>query len=325
MNWTTQAIGDLGGRVAVVTGATSGLGRETVRVLARSNATVVLADRNLDRSGSVMAELRSEVPGARLASVRLDLADLDVVRSAAEQLRAEHPRIDLLVNNAGVMNAPLRRTADGFELHFGVNHLGHFAFTAALLEGMADAFEPRVVTVSSNVARIGRIRWDDPNFTSGRYNSWLAYAQSKLANQVFAIELHRRLRETRSTIASLAAHPGYTASGLSTSGHELRGGLVAGLGSLVFRGFDRVAAQDIETGALPQLFAATAPVAASGHYYGPAGVGGMRGQPTEVDLLAAAADPDVGRRLWDLSVALTEAEWPFDLAGGARHGTSSIA
>lgn len=312
MHWTPTDIGTLHGRVAVVTGATSGLGLETARALVRANATVVIAARNPERAAHVIELLRTDVAGARLSHLHLDLADLDSVARAAAALHDMHARVDILINNAGVMNAPLRRTADGFELHFGVNHLGHFAFTGQMIDMMTDANDPRVVTVSSNAARIGRLRLDDPNWHTGHYNSVRAYGQSKLANQMFAIELHRRLRTARSPIASLAAHPGYAATDLSTTGNGLRGGVIARVGNAVFSLADRVAAQDAAAGALPQLFAATAAVAASGHYYGPAGRLGMKGSPTEVPVLPAARSREGGRRLWDLSSSLTGVVFPFE-------------
>lgn len=312
MHWTAADIGNLHGRVAVVTGASSGLGLVTARALARANATVVLATRDPARTDEVLEALRTEVAGARVDHLHLDLADLDSIAAAAVDLHDMVPRVDILVNNAGVMNAPLRRTADGFELQFGVNHLGHFAFTGRMIDMMADANDPRVVTVSSNAARVGRLRFNDPNWESGRYNSWRAYGQSKLANQVFAIELHRRLRAARSPIASLAAHPGYAATNLSTSGNALRGGLVAALGNIAFQVADRLVGQDADEGAEAQLFAATAPVAASGHYYGPEGRFGTRGQVAEVQLAPEARSREDGRRLWELSRALTGVNYPFD-------------
>lgn len=324
MHWSLADVPRLRDRVAVVTGATSGLGLVTARALARAGATVVLATRDAARTDEVMEGLADDVPGARLSRVDLDLADLASVAAAAHDLRARHPRISLLVNNAGVMNAPRRRTADGFELHLGVNHLGHFALTAQLLAAMDDVLDPRVVTVSSSVARLGRIRFDDPNFDEGLYVSWIAYAQSKLANQVFAVELHRRLRQARSPVASIAAHPGHVATNLSTRGNDLRGGVLARVGNVAFRAMDRLTAQDAEDGALPQLFAATAPVAASGRYYGPAERRGMRGRPTEVPLVPAARDREVGRRLWELSTELTGVTWPFE-RGGDQPGRDAVA
>ncbi len=312
MHWTHADIGNLADRVAVVTGATSGLGLATTRALAGARAQVVLATRDGERTIALMDQLRDEIPGARLDHVLLDLSDLASITDAAASLHDLHPRVDILVNNAGVMNAPLRRTSDGFELHFGVNHLGHFAFTGQIIDMMGDARDPRVVTVSSNAARLGTLRLDDPNWRNGRYNSWRAYGQSKLANQVFAIELHRRLRAARSPIASLAAHPGYAATDLSTKGNRMRGGIIATIGDAVFSLVDRVAGQDAADGALPQLFAATAPIAASGHYYGPSGVMAMKGAPTEVPLLPAARSEHDGQRLWELSSRLTGVAFPFD-------------
>ena len=318
MHWSLADIGDLSSRVAVVTGATSGLGLVTTRALAAARAHVVLATRDSERTAAVMERVRAEIPSASLDHVLLDLGDLESVSAAAKSLHELHPRLDILVNNAGVMNAPLRRTTDGFELHFGVNHLGHFAFTGQVIDMMGDARDPRVVTVSSNAARLGTLRLDDPNWRNGRYNSWRAYGQSKLANQVFAIELHRRLRAARSPIASLAAHPGYAATDLSTKGNRMRGGIVATVGGAVFSLVDRIAAQDATDGALPQLFAATAAIAASGHYYGPSGVMGLKGPPAEVPLLPAARSEDDGRWLWDLSSRLTGVAFPFDDRRPAR-------
>ena len=323
MHWTAADIGNLHGRVAVVTGATSGLGLVTAASLAKANATVVLATRDPSRTDEVMASVRTDVAGARLDHVHLDLASLDSIEQAAARLHDMHPRVDILVNNAGIMNAPLRRTEDGFELHFGVNHLGHFAFTGRIIDMMADANDPRVVTVSSNAARLGSLRLDDPNWQSGRYNALRAYGQSKLANQVFAIELHRRLRAARSTIASLAAHPGHAATNLSTKGNDLRGGITATLGNVVFRVADRLAAQDAVSGAQAQLFAATAPVAASGHYYGPEGRFGRKGPVAEVPLAPEARSREDGRRLWELSEALTGVVFPLE--GGVAPRRAGVA
>ncbi|MBY5160959.1 oxidoreductase [Salsipaludibacter albus] len=309
MGWTTGDMPAQRGRTAVVTGATSGLGRSTVVALARAGATVVLATRDPDKTASVMAEVRAGIRRADLHHVHLDLADLSSVRTAADDLHDRFERLDLLVNNAGVMNTPLQRTADGFELQFGVNHLGHFALTGLVVDLLADAADPRVVTVSSGAARIGRIRWDDPNWESGRYWSWPAYAQSKLANQLFALELHRRLRAARSPIASLAAHPGFAATDLQERGPRMRGGVRARLTTPLMRAGNALFAQNADMGALPQLFAGTAPTAASGHYYGPDGAFEQRGTPTEVDVVPAARDRADGRRLWELSEHLTGVAW----------------
>lgn len=315
MGWTTADMPSLRGRTAVVTGATSGLGKSTTVALARAGAHVVLATRDTDKTAGVMDDLREGIPGASVEHLLLDLADLSSVSAAATDLHDRVKRVDLLVNNAGVMNPPLTRTTDGFELQFGVNHLGHFAFTGAVIDLLADALDPRVVTVSSLLARIGSIDLDDPNYESRRYLAWAAYGQSKLANQVFAVELHRRLRAARSPIASMAAHPGYAATDLQAAGPRMRGGLRARLAAPLNDVANSLLAQDSDRGALPQLFAATAPTAASGHYYGPDGLMEQRGHPTEVDLVATARDRELGRRLWRLSEHLTGMTW--DLPGAA--------
>lgn len=319
MTWTDTDMPRQRGRVAVVTGATSGLGRATTIALARAGAHVVLATRDPDKTARVIDEIQSALPAASLDHVGLDLADLASVRAAATALHDRHERIDLLINNAGVMNTPQRRTADGFELQFGVNHLGHFALTGSVIDLLGDADDPRVVTVSSGIARVGRIDLDDPNFDRRRYNGWLAYAQSKLANQVFAVELHRRLRAARSPIASLAAHPGFAATNLQSAGPEMRGGLRSRVMKPVNTVMKAVMAQDSTMGALPQLYAATAPTAASGHYYGPDGFLEQRGHPTEVDLLDEARDRELGERLWRLSEHLTGMTWDLPGAATSQH------
>jgi NAD(P)-dependent dehydrogenase (short-subunit alcohol dehydrogenase family) len=305
MNWTAKDIPRQRGRVAVVTGATSGLGRATTVALARAGSHVVLATRDADKSRRVMDQVTTALPRATLTHVPLDLADLSSVEAAAADLHDRFERIDLLINNAGVMNTPRRHTVDGFDLQFGVNHLGHFALTHAVIDLLADADDPRVVTVSSAIARMGRIDLDDPNFERRRYNGWVAYAQSKLANQAFAVELHRRLRAARSPIASMAAHPGYATTNLAEAGMDMRGGLLARAVKPVMSVTESVMAQDATAGALPLLYAATAPTAASGHYYGPDGLFQQRGHPTEVELVPAARDRELGARLWRLSEHLT--------------------
>lgn len=315
MGWTATDMPHLRDRTAVVTGATSGLGRSTAIALARAGAQVVFATRDVDKTNAVMDDIRAALPTADLQHLHLDLSDLSSVKLAAKELHDRHGRIEILVNNAGVMNTPKRHTADGFELQFGVNHLGHFAFTGAIIDLLADAIDPRVVTVSSGLARIGSINLDDPNFESRRYVGWTAYGQSKLANQVFAVELHRRLRVARSPIASMAAHPGFAATNLQTAGSKMRGGLRARIMTPVNLAANAIFAQNSDMGALPQLFAATAPTAASGHYYGPDGLLEQRGHPTEVQLLPEALDRELGTRLWRLSEHLTGFTW--DLPGAA--------
>ncbi|HEY8770474.1 MAG TPA: oxidoreductase, partial [Thermoleophilaceae bacterium] len=208
---------DQSGRVAVVTGANSGLGLVTARELARAGASVVLACRNTSKGERAIEELRAAVPGADAKLEALDLADLDSVRDFASRIASERGHLDLLVLNAGVMAPPRRTTKDGFESQFGTNHLGHFALTGRLLPTLLAASEPRVVTLSSGVHRMGSINFDDLQ-RERRYNNWLAYGQSKLANLIFAVELQRRASTAGTNLLSLAAHPGYSATNLQFAG-----------------------------------------------------------------------------------------------------------
>ncbi|WP_030752400.1 oxidoreductase [Streptomyces griseus] len=296
-HWTADAIPDLTGRIHVVTGATGGLGLATTRALARRGGRVVLAVRDEERGRRAVAELAAEGIAPELLSVRrIDLADLDSVRAFAEGLRADHPRLDVLVNNAGVMGPPRTLSAQGHELQFAANHLGHFALTGLLLDRLPAG--GRVVTVSSLVHRQGRLRLDDPAGERG-YAPMAFYNSSKLANAVFGHELHRRLTAAGSPVRSVLAHPGYTATALQTRD-------ATGFSRFFYgRIGNPLLAQRPERGALPQLYAATAPDAAGGEFIGPDGLGELRGSPTRVKPSAAAADPEAGRRLWDLSEELT--------------------
>ena len=218
--WDVADIPDQTGRVAIVTGANSGLGLVTARELARAGARVVLACRNLDKGHAAVGQIRAAVPEAQLQLEELDLASLASVRGFSERFNATHDGLELLINNAGVMGTPRRRTADGFELQFGTNHLGHFALTTALLETMEGREDARVVTLSSTAHKMGRINFDNLN-GDRHYFRWNAYGQSKLANLLFALELDRRLRAAGSTVKSLAAHPGYAATNLQSAGPPL--------------------------------------------------------------------------------------------------------
>ncbi|MFE6775118.1 oxidoreductase [Streptomyces sp. NPDC057702] len=302
--WTAEQIPDLSARVCVVTGANSGLGLATTRALARRGGHVVLAVRDEEKGRRAVAEITAEHPGASLEVRRLDLADLDAVRVFAERLRADHPRLDLLVNNAGLMAPPRSLSAQGYEVQFACNHLGHFALTGLLLPSLSAGRDPRVVTVSSINHHKGRIRFQDPHGEQG-YAPMAFYNQSKLANAVFGLELHRRLTVTRNPVRSVLAHPGYTATRLQSSAPVGRWRLLLGIATPLF-------AQRAERGALPQLYAATAPEVAGGDFIGPAGPGELRGAPTRVRPSATAKDADTGRRLWELSEELTTVR--YDLA-----------
>jgi NAD(P)-dependent dehydrogenase (short-subunit alcohol dehydrogenase family) len=238
----------------------------------------------------------------------LDLASLDSVRAFAERLRAEQDGIDLLVNNAGVMATPRRHTADGFELQFGTNHLGHFALTGLVIDMLDGRDDARVVTLSSGAHRFGRIAFDNLG-GERRYFRWRAYGQSKLANLLFALELDRRLRAAGSAVKSVAAHPGYAATNLQHAGPTR-------LDELVMLVPNKVIAQSDEMGALPILYAATEPGVEGGTYVGPDGVAEQRGHPTTVSPSAAARDEEVSRRLWEVSEQMTGVR--FEPAGATR-------
>jgi NAD(P)-dependent dehydrogenase (short-subunit alcohol dehydrogenase family) len=305
--WTSEQIPDQHGRIAVVTGANSGLGLATARELARHGARVVLACRDTEKGARALREIETAAPGAQLELAALDLGDLASVEAFAEGFRSSHDGLDLLIDNAGVMAPPRRQTADGFELQLGTNHLGHFALAGRLigaLEGRADA---RVVTLSSNAHKMGRIDFDDLQ-SERRYNRWRAYGQSKLADLMFALELDRRLRAAGSTVKSVAAHPGYAATNLQSAAAPL-------LDRLVMQAANPILAQSADRGALPTLYAATYPGLAAGSYVGPDGIGEFRGHPHLVSPNRAARDEDVAARLWSVSEELTGVR--FELGAGA--------
>jgi NAD(P)-dependent dehydrogenase (short-subunit alcohol dehydrogenase family) len=294
--WTSDDVPGQQDRVAVVTGANTGLGFETAQVLAARGASVVLAVRNLEKGKEAAARIGAAAPGASVTVQELDLASLDSVRAAASELRDAHPRIDLLICNAGVMYPPRQTTDDGFELQFGTNHLGHFALAGLLLERMLPAPGSRVVTVSSVGHRIrARINFDDLRWERS-YSRVGAYGQSKLANLMFTYELQRRLSGAGTTIA-VAAHPGLAATELMR--HSRAATVVAPLFS-----------QNAAMGALPVLRAATDPGVLGGQYYGPAGFLGTRGYPELAASSRRSHDEAVQRRLWAVSEELTGVTFP---------------
>ncbi|WP_216895509.1 SDR family NAD(P)-dependent oxidoreductase [Nocardia alni] len=295
--WTSDDIPGQQGRLAVVTGANTGLGFETARLLAEHGASVVLAVRNIEKGKSALARIADAVPGADVTLQQLDLGSLDSVRAAADALRADHPRIDLLINNAGVMYPPKQATQDGFELQFGTNHLGHFALTGLLLDHILPVPGSRVVTVSSVGHRIlARINFEDLQFERS-YSRVRAYGQSKLANLMFTYELQRRLSGKDSTIA-VAAHPG-------ASDTELMRNMPAFVAP-----FTPLIGQSPAMGALPTLRAATDPAAVGGQYYGPNGLFESRGYPTVVKSSRRSHDESIQRRLWTVSEELTGVTFP---------------
>ena len=293
--WSPEELPSLDGRTAIVTGSNSGIGLAAARELARSGARVVMAVRNTEKGEAAASGLEGTV------EVReLDLADLSSVREFASGFDGD---VDLLINNAGVMAVPESRTADGFEMQIGTNHLGHFALTNLLLPQIRD----RVVTIASGAHRMGKINLDDLNWENRRYDRWRAYGQSKLANLVFTLELQRRLGEAGSDVIAVAAHPGWSATNLqSHTGSRLQNGLMW-VGNKVW-------AQSDEQGAWPTLYAATQDVA-GGAYVGPDGFQEMRGHPKPVTRSAAASDEETARKLWELSERLTGVT--FGLAAAA--------
>ena len=301
-HWTAAHIPDQTDRVYVVTGATSGLGLASARALARHGEHVILAVRDEEKGRRTVADIAAGQPGASLEVRRLDLADLDSVRAFADGLRADHARLDVLVNNAGVMAPPRTLSAQGHELQFAANHLGHFALTGLLLDLLSAGRDPRVVTVSSLKHRQGRLNLDDLAGERG-YVPMAFYSQSKLANAVFGHELHRRLTEAGSPIRSLLAHPGYSATALPAAS--------VGMVKMMFGRLLTPLAQSPDQGALPQLYAATAPEAQSGQFFGPSGPGELRGAPRQVESAPQATDAEAGRRLWEVSERLTEVRFAF--------------
>ncbi len=311
MAWTAKDIPSQRGRTAVVTGANVGLGLETATELARAGATVVLAARDPARAESAIASIGSSIPDADVRFVPLDLASLASVAEFSEAVATTFPDgLDLLINNAGVMMPPRRETEDGFELQLGTNHLGHFALTGRLLPMMGDRDGSRVVTVSSGMARMGQIDFDD---LQGRqsYSRTGAYAQSKLANLVFALDLDDRLENSGLKTRSMGAHPGYAATNLQAAGPRIGGGLGSTLAAPFMALGHRLLAQSAEAGALPTLRAATEPGLAGGTYIGPDGPGEMRGSPVPVKPVETASDPEVAERLWEASVELSGVDYPF--------------
>ncbi len=290
--WTVEQIPDQSGRTAVVTGANSGLGLSTARVLARAGAHVVLACRNLEKGDAALEEVGS---GAELE--QLDLASLESVKAFAERFLASHDGLDLLINNAGLMAPPRGVTADGFELQFGTNVLGHFALTGRLLDALEGREDARVVTLSSNAHKLGRIHWDDLQ-SERRYNRWRAYNQSKLGDLMLALELDRRLRAAGSLIRSVAAHPGYSATNLQSAAPPA-------VDRAVMAVTNRLLAQSGDMGALPSLYAATYPGLEGGTYVGPDGFLEQRGHPEPVTPTKSARDEKAAGRLWDVCEELT--------------------
>lgn len=297
--WTAADMPDLSGKVTIVTGGNSGIGFEAAKEFARNGAHVVLACRNMEKARSAMEDIVSEIPGASVETMPLDLAGLAPVRQFATDFKAKHDRLDILVNNAGIMMVPYGETEDGFESQFGVNHLAHFALTGLLLEPLLATPSARVVTISSNAHLRGQMDFEDFGFQNGSsYDRTAAYNRSKLANLLFTKELQRRFEESGADAIAVAAHPGISNTHLAD--HLIEGpflDLALPLASKIL--------QSAAMGALPTLRAAVDPLAQGGDYFGPDGFNSFRGYPVKIATSPAAQDTADARRLWNVSERLT--------------------
>ena len=294
-NWIDKNISDQNGKLVLVTGANSGLGFEVTRALVRKGATVLMACRNLEKGQEAAAKVRAEHPKGEVRLMQLDLADLGSVKRFAEEFHSQYDHLDLLVNNAGVMVPPYGQTADGFELQFGINHLGHFALTGLLLDLLRHTPNARIVTVSSYAHYLGRINFNDLN-SQKSYQKWMAYGQSKLANLLFAYELQRRLSRNGQALISVTAHPGYAETNLQHN-------------TALFNFLNPIMAQSQEMGALPVLYAATRPEIKGGEYVGPDGFLAQRGYPHLARSSKSSHGEAVAQRLWKISEELTGVEY----------------
>ena len=295
--WTTTNIPDLSGKLALITGANSGLGYETSLALAAKNAEVIMACRNLEKGKTALEQIKTEAPNAKLVLMQLDLGSLAAVRRFAEEVHAKYDHLDLLINNAGIMAPPYSKTEDGFETQIGVNHLAHFALTALLLDLVLAAENSRIVNVSSQAHTMGKINFGDLN-SEKSYNAWRAYGQSKIANLYFTYELQRKLEAADKAILSVAAHPGYAATNLQST-------------SSFFTWANNFFAQSAAMGALPTLYAALSPDVVGSDFIGPHALGGWRGYPIKTKSNQLSYDEAIAARLWQVSEELTGIK--FDL------------
>ncbi|MFO7853304.1 MAG: oxidoreductase [Bacteroidota bacterium] len=301
--WSKSDIPDLSGKIVIVTGGNSGLGFESVRAFAEKGAEVILASRSKSRGKEAKAAILNELPDAKIKVMWLDLVDLECVKAFSEEFKKKYDRLDILMNNAGVMTTPYFKTKDDFEGQMGTNHLGHFALTGRLMDLIKSTKGARVVNVSSNAHKVGRIDFDNLLFEEGKaYSPMKAYGRSKLANLLFTYELQRRFESDGTDAIAVAAHPGTTRTNLDRYINK--------------RVFYRILSplistisQDAEMGALPQIRAAVDPGVKGGEYYGPGGFGEMKGYPVRVKSNAASHDREAARKLWEASEKLTEVSY----------------
>ncbi|MBN1215794.1 MAG: SDR family NAD(P)-dependent oxidoreductase [Candidatus Lokiarchaeota archaeon] len=295
-NWKFKDIPSQTGKVAIVTGANRGIGFEVVKTLARKGAQVIMACRNLDNSEKAKEKILSEYPNVKIDIIHLDLANLSSIREFVTKFQEKYSRLDILCNNAGIFQAPQQKTVDGFELHFGTNHLGHFALTGLLIEMIIETINSRIITMSSWGHKFGEIHFDDLDLDKN-YSKGKAYAQSKLANLLFAYELQRKLEFKRRIVLSNASHPGWTRTKLSKS--------------IIIRIFNPFMGMKPEKGALSMIYAATASEAEGGAYYGPNGRLGIKGYPIKVKSSEKSHNLELAKRLWEVSEDLTGIKFPI--------------
>ncbi len=290
--WNSSDIEDQAGQTVLITGGSSGLGFETARVLANKNARIIIAVRDAQKAKTAVQHIREQSPDADVSSMILDLADLSSVRSFAGDFLSDHDRLDRLINNAGIMVPPYGKTVDGFELQMGTNHLGHFALTGLLYPLLEDTPKSRIVNVSSMAHKAGNINFDDLHWEKRRYKKWNAYGDSKIANLYFTFALNQKLAAKNSHLIAAAAHPGYTATDL-----QRHTGFFSALNHLM--------AQHVSMGALPTLYAASAPDVRGGEFFGPSGFMEMRGFPKRVNANRRANNMKTAEKLWEVSQDLT--------------------
>ncbi len=294
--WDAENIADQSGRIAIVTGASSGIGYETARVLANKNAKVIIAVRNPQKGEKALERIKAQNANADVSVMIVDLANLDSVKKFAAEYNKQYKQLDLLINNAGVMVPPYSKTADGFELQFGTNHLGHYALTAHLVDVLKKTKGSRIVNVSSMAHNRGNLKFDDLNWENRKYKPWSAYGDSKIANIYFTRELKKRFEANNIDVMVTAAHPGWTATELQRN---------TGLANFLNNFF----AQDISMGALPTLYAAVAEDVNSGDYFGPSGFMEMNGYPKKVDSNKLSKDDKIAVMLWEVSEDLTKVSY----------------
>ncbi len=296
--WDSNDIPDQKGRIAIVTGSSSGIGYETARVLVNKNAEVIMAVRNLQKGKTALDKVKAGCQDADVKVMELDLASLESTRRFAEDYKKNFSRLDLLINNAGVMMPPYSKTADGFELQFGTNHLGHFALAGLLMDLIVNTENSRVVNVSSTSHKSGKIDFDDLDWEKRTYKKMQSYGDSKIANIYFTYELQRKLERAGSNTIAVASHPGWTGTELQRH-----------VGFIHF--LNRFFSQGIDMGALPTLYAAIAPDVKGGDYYGPGGWLEMKGYPKKVESNKLSHDTEIARMLWKVSEKLTGIEYKF--------------